>query len=130
MLAGASVAPAQNRSHRQMLANDGRAKEASLAKIANGCATDEPPKISPDEAVSLFFGEVMAYWQGDAPQFRRVAFTYSKIAKRDGWPELSDKKLSKLLSENHGCTSRTVNKRDAQGRRLSVVIFPSAEVAP
>lgn len=126
MMGALVAASPQKSAANQSVATDGKRKKPPVAKLAN----DDPPEISADEAVALFFGDVVAYWEGDAPQFRRVAYTYSKMAKRSGWPDLSDKKLSKLLSENHGCVSRTTNKRDADGRRLSVVIFPSIEGPP
>lgn len=89
---------------------------------------DDHPIISADEAVALFFGDVMAWWAGDAPQFRHVAASYNSEAIKHGWPPLADKALSQKLRK-HGCQSRATHKRDAAGRRLSVVLFPATEVS-
>ena len=51
----------------------------------------------------------------------------NNVAKPDG-PPLADKALSQKLRA-HGCEPRATHKRDKDGRRLSVILFPVLEDA-
>lgn len=112
----------------QHVATDGKRSATDLATDREGLATDgdemEAPMISASEAVSLFFIEMIDLASGGDLKFRRVADNYRDRANKHGWPEVSDRKLSQLLSDEHGCVVRSTNKRDADGKRLSIVIFP------
>lgn len=122
----------------QHVATDGKRSATDLATDGEGLATDgkafsiggdeiEAPMISANEAVSLFFIEMIDLASGGDLKFRRVADNYRDRANKHGWPEVSDRKLSQLLSGEHGCIVRSTNKRDADGKRLSIVIFPKLD---
>lgn len=119
-----AAASPQKSMPRQSVATDGKKHRAPLAKPFKGGATDDPPEISQDEAVALHLADFGEDAAGGWMTFRNFAKGYAVDARRNGWPEISDKKLSQIIRDNHGCITRTTNKRDKQGRRLSIVIFP------
>ena len=114
----------------QPVATDGA---APLPTVVEPLATDDAddfPEITQAEAVAIYFADCMYEAAGGWLTFRNVARGYATGARRYGWPPVSDKRLSQLLRDNHGCTTRATHKRDANGRRLSIVIFPECEAPP
>ena len=112
---------------KQDVATDGKTPAPTVKKPIATDDADDFQEITPAEAVAIYFADCMYEAAGGWLTFRNVARGYANVAKRHGWPPVSDKRLSQLLRDNHGCATRATQKRDANGRRLSIVIFPECE---
>jgi hypothetical protein len=95
---------------------------ASLCKLS---ITSGPPhadvQLSEEDAVRVFFNEMMEWVAGEEMAFREISKNYKAMLHiRRGWPSVSDKALSQYLV-GLGCKRRKTRKG---GARPTLIRFP------
>lgn len=83
-----------------------------------------PVSVAPWDAAKEFLSEMMEYGAGGTLLWKHISHAYQDLARSKGWPDISDKTLSKMLVKL-GCKrgvrdTRVKNKR----RRMTTLTFP------